>query len=846
MTAVAFRAGWRCRSSGRGRFAAVSLLLVVGAEARGVAGEVPAIPGQDSPAPAASTAFDTDILRQRGLDPQIADYFRETPRFRPGRGTVDAYLNDIRRGRINARFSEQGELCFDKPFLDAVGLVLPGADFILPGGAAGEPCYDYARAFPGTTVVLRPGQEEVRLLAPTTALRLARTDYSGYSRGGTALLYNYDLMGMRNESQGFSSSNFMFLNSEAGLNSGDWILRSRSYAQRQGQTGFRNRHLYAYGQRTWPGMGATLQGGQINIANSLLTGAPLTGLQLFPDTALSRQDRNIVMVEGIAQSQARVEVRQAGALIYSTVVPPGPFVLTDLPLLNHSSDLNVSVIEADGAPRHFVVPAASINAGSLDQRPGYAFALGRSRSLDGDDAREPWVGSVSGSRALGRQTNLGLAALLAPGYRAGSWGMDTRLGQRNSLKLQQRLSQATQGGGRRGTQIEVSGIVGSLGENLNLSFSSAYQTIGYRALEDFTQRIDGSQVAARYRRQHSLSLGWLERSLGGFTLGYSQASLQNGERSRRLNLSWGKSFAFASVSLSAERDLGHRRRDGYGYGETEGSASAYYLSVSIPLGKRSVRSYARKANGYTRFGASYNEQRSEALNYSLSAERDTRERNNTVSAQVAAIPKYAQLNLGFSDTANEVRSYYAGASGGLVAHADGVTLSPYAVQDTFGIVSAAGMPGVKVATPQGSVWTDPWGRAVVSQLSAYSSSRVEVDTRTLPRNIDINNGFRLVDAGRGSVNWIDFDLTQVRRLLLNAHDSDGKALPAGAYVLDGQQQYVGTVLEQGLVFLGDGLEKEALTVALPDGQQCVLRYELPDETDPDKLFERADALCVLQ
>lgn len=44
-------------------------------------------------------------------------------------------------------------------------------------------------------------------------------------------------------------------------------------------------------------------------------------------------------------------------------------------------------------------------------------------------------------------------------------------------------------------------------------------------------------------------------------------------------------------------------------------------------------------------------------------------------------------------------------------------------------------------TPQGQVWTDRWGRAVVPRLSAYSSNRVEVMTSTLPRNVDIGNGF---------------------------------------------------------------------------------------------------------
>ncbi|RQS68135.1 hypothetical protein DID96_19905 [Burkholderia sp. Bp8963] len=71
------------------------------------------------------------------------------------------------------------------------------------------------------------------------------------------------------------------------------------------------------------------------------------------------------------------------------------------------------------------------------------------------------------------------------------------------------------------------------------------------------------------------------------------------------------------------------------------------------------------------------------------------------------------------------------------------------------------------------------------------------------------------------MNRIDFELTRVRRVLHNARDSDGNPLPSGAYVLDGRQQYVGTVLEQGQVFLNNGAGNDALSVVFPDGRQCL-------------------------
>lgn len=123
-----------------GGTAASLLLLLAGTYSPRAQAEVDAAPDTASAAaqataePAAADAlFDTSILQQRGLDPQIADYFRGSPRYRPGHSRVVVYVNDIRRGRINTRFDENGALCFDRAFLDAAGLVVPDTKYALPG-----------------------------------------------------------------------------------------------------------------------------------------------------------------------------------------------------------------------------------------------------------------------------------------------------------------------------------------------------------------------------------------------------------------------------------------------------------------------------------------------------------------------------------------------------------------------------------------------------------------------------------------------------------------------------------------------------------------------------------------
>ncbi|BEP55083.1 hypothetical protein GmRootV118_23270 [Variovorax sp. V118] len=213
--------------------------------------------------------FDLDVLRPRGIDPKLADYFRHEARFRAGTSVVTLFVNGERRGLVPATFDADGRLCFDETLRDKAGLVASrGADDAAAGATA---CDEFQRQFPSTIVELRPGRDEVRLIVPTDAFR-ARERADTFSSGGVAGLLNYDLLTMDSRHAGGTSS-FHSLNTEAGLNVGDWIFRSRqSYTSNNGKE--KLQHLYAYGQKTLTGLGSTVQGGQITIASSIFPGDP--------------------------------------------------------------------------------------------------------------------------------------------------------------------------------------------------------------------------------------------------------------------------------------------------------------------------------------------------------------------------------------------------------------------------------------------------------------------------------------------------------------------------------------------------------------------------------------------
>jgi outer membrane usher protein FimD/PapC len=207
------------------------------------------------------------------------------------------------------------------------------------------------------------------------------------------------------------------------------------------------------------------------------------------------------------------------------------------------------------------------------------------------------------------------------------------------------------------------------------------------------------------------------------------------------------------------------------------------------------------------------------------------------------LPRYTQLDLNYTRTDAERDSYQIGARGGAVLHGGGVTLSPYQVSDTIALLSVGDMGAIKVTTPSGPVWTDWQGRAVVPQVVAYGRSAVEVDTRTLPRNADINNGLAVISAGRGAVDSVEFGVSLTRRVLLKVTNNNGEPLPRGAAVNTGEGEFVTLVQDGGLVFLPNVLDTRALWISAPGMERCELRFTLPEDADPSAYYETAPAQC---
>lgn len=102
--------------------------------------------------------------------------------------------------------------------------------------------------------------------------------------------------------------------------------------------------------------------GQTYTDDNVFDSIQFTGAQLTSDeNMLPDSQRDFApVVRGVANSNATIEIRQNGYLIYSKNVAPGAFDIDDINPSNQSGDLDVSVIEADGSRRNFSVPYSAV------------------------------------------------------------------------------------------------------------------------------------------------------------------------------------------------------------------------------------------------------------------------------------------------------------------------------------------------------------------------------------------------------------------------------------------------------------------------------------------------------
>lgn len=780
-------------------------------------------PAQIEPMELARAIFDSDALKSNGLDPEIADYYSVAPRFMPGIHNVTVNINGKKRAIMPVKFNENGVSCIDKEFLTNAGLKKT---------TKRETCPQLNQYWSTATIEYSPNLDEISLVVPPEAIDPEYNRQVAEVRGGRAAMLNYSMFGTHNKFDNENADRFQST-FELGFNAGDWIVRSMQLVSDGSDQSFEADSLYTYAQRTFTDYGVMVQGGQINVANSRFSIPSIYGVQMMPDTALTPQAGSGVEVTGIARGpQARVDIRQGGQLIYSTLVPAGPFSLDNVPIANLNTDLNVTVTETDGSENRFTVAASTFRSNHVGRAPGFSMAVGRVEDMD-SRFENPWVVSVNNGWSINSRMNFMAGMVMADDHYYGfSGNLDTVPVQNlyASLGFLASIDNFSQTDGNK-TTLDLGY---ALPWGIGISLGGSYGTPDYREMQELYGD-DDDMLQTKY--DTNVGINWSNIYLGRFSLSYYRNESWNSKYdSRRFISSWSKSFKYFNVSVNWESDVSRG----------EGSDNdLFYVNVSIPLGRTGVstNSWYRESEGKSSYGTramgSFNAENQYVVGVSRDRDANTTDWDSSLNSNL----HYTTLALAAGGDNDSNTNYSAALSGGIVAHSDGVTFSPYPVTDTFAIAQLdKPVSGVEISTSRGSVWTDKWGQAVIPGLSPFRESTLEINTQSLPGNLDVKNGRTSIQASHGAVAKWQFATLSQRRVLLAISRADGTPLPEGVSIVNDAGEYVTTVPEEGVVFLNDISAGQQLYAKLDNGR-CKLSYILP-EAEPNKFYEEVTGKCL--
>lgn len=761
---------------------------------------------------AEASGFDVKTLEQLGYSADIAAFFT-TARFLPGVHRVTLEVNAAQRYQEDVRFDQDGELCLDRSLAETLRLQMTSP--------LGE-CERLTSRWPQAQVRVFPGTFRVDITLPEEAFDpdKLRTE----QQGGYAVLMNYDLYGSRVQGR-YGNQQTLQAMLEPGVNVRNWVIRNRS-AYSKSELGNQLDVYETSATRDFPQWGAFVQVGEFGTGGALSGGIPITGVELSSEGRRQTGATLAVPLQGSVSSQATVEVKQRGQVVYRTLLPAGPFALSGLGQAIAGVEAEVSITDAEGQKQLFTVTPGS---GGEQQQSGYQLALGRYRTYgaqqDVGSLPALLVGEKTFSLGGNRQTGIGGTA--STRYQRLAWQGSLSDEQGNWLSSGVVYSRGRQ----RGAQLDAQGQV-ALTPSLSLALTSQYRTGGFR---DADEALSASPDAveepdtARLRYAAGLSLSWRTLAWGAFTYSLSHEQYYHDSRQSWMHsLAYGKSLGRATLNLNLQSSALDR--------------AALYAGVSIPLGEGSVSSrMQRRQNNAMSLGSRWQGPVGQHLNGIVDVARDSAGDYQS-SGSLSGNTPYMRLSAGAAQSGQGSRSMSLSSSGAMgVANGTWVT-APQRVGDTLAIVRVPGQSGVAI-TGAGSGITDFAGDALLPSVTPYMPLKAQVDTLSLPLNLRLDSTEAAFELARGSVAERQFRVTEVRQLLLTIKDEKGETLATGASVNDEKGQLLGTLIGDGNLMLVNEDIGKSLRVRRINMNECQVSYDVPTEFNPSVLYEERDAIC---
>ncbi|WP_336219537.1 outer membrane usher protein [Citrobacter amalonaticus] len=687
-------------------------------------------------------------------------------------------------------------------------------------------------------VVIQPdlGNGALYISVPQAYLEYTAENWDPPSRwdnGIPGILFDYNMNAMSTRQKEGGRSQNISGNGTAGANIGPWRLRAdwqAQYLAGQGSGNQRNwdwSRYYTY--RAITSLKAQLMMGENYLDSSLFDSFRFSGVSLATDDKqLPPNLRGYAPeVTGVAKTNAKVTISQQGRVIYETTVASGPFRIQDLNSAV-SGTLDVKVQEQDGSVRTWQVDTSNV---PYLTRPGlvrYKIALGKPSDYD-HHIQGPDFVTGEFSWGINSGWSIYSGGVFAGDYNSVAFGIGRDLLNFGAIAVDITRSQA-----------EIPGQQTQRGNSYRVSYSKRFEEYdsqvtfaGYRFSERnymnmsqyLEQRYHDGEDSGDNKELYTITMNKQFRSLNiSAYLNYSHQTYWDRAASDTWNLSVSSfvdigRFKNINLNLSAFRTQYDGTND-----------DGMYLGVTVPWGESGTLSYNGQVNGSdASHTVGFYDRIDDNNNYRLNV-GTTSDGEGTGSGYFTHDGDAASLSANASMTGHSDSALGMSLQGGMTATAHGVALHrTNSAGGTRMLVDTDGVSGVPIRGYGGVVHTNTFGKAVVSDISSYYHSSINVDLDALPENVDATRSVVEGTLTEGAIGYRKFGILAGEKAMAIIKLADGSSPPFGSEVRNDDNAQTGIIGDGGSVWLAGIRPGEKMSVSWSDDQQCriVLPSPLP-------------------
>lgn len=796
----------------------------------------------------------------QGLNVDVSDYSYGNP-VPEGNYTVNLVINENNRGKYNVFFkniknNKQAEACFTPDQIETLGIIPDSSLGAQPDISKSAPddnvCHplnfyvSYAKSYYNTADLF------LNLTVPQASLTQQYSDYidpSRWEEGVTALFVDYNLNSYVSNSKNGNDKNTYYntnINWTAGFNYNGWRFRNRSNSVWSKSDSFSNKNIQLYAETDITPWKSRLTLGETFTSGRIFDSYGMRGAVLKSNTRMQPDSLNnfIPIITGIADSNARVLLRQNNYTIYETTVTPGPFEIKDYGALGTNGTLQLVIIEADGrekvqdvvfsAPPMMLHPDTmqySISAGELrDSSSSDSPVVMEGEFLQGINNFLTWYTGFQLSEnykavAIGNALNTPIGGISVDMTHARSDLKDTSQSGESFRISYSRLFENTD------TNVIVSSYRYSNDGYLNFRDASMIRSRGEN-YDDKKRDRDGNLInnylGVRAKNQYSINLNqrlWSNSSVSVMGNYYDYWTARS--PSSQWSVSYQQNLQYFSYSMAYQR--AKTGLDSYDNTYMVNVNIPFYRGVNYqPLFSNLSLMATRNADGNTAFQTSVSGSQGEQseLSYNLGAIANSHsEARDSLNASANYRTSLGSYGVTASMDNKSNRQASVSANGSIVAHPGGVTMGPSVNNAPFAIIEAEGAEGTTALNGSGSK-VDGRGYAIVPNLNPYRENRVGLDASNASPDVDLIDDQTIVVPRDGAVIAVKIKTNIGKPVILIVKGRDGNFLPIGTNIYNSSGEYQTIVGQAGMAFLR-GWDGSSGTLSVKSGTvgECVINPE---------------------